>query len=236
MKAPGSISIIVPVLNEAPLIGEFLRHLGERAPDAEIVVADGGSNDGTVDLARPLADQVLATPRGRALQMNAGATAATGEVLWFLHADSLLPPTPLDDIRAALADPLLAGGCFRIRIPSSHAIYRVSDSLGNLGVDVFRIALGDHGIFCRRAAFEAVGGYPQVPVMEDAEFYRRLRRVGAVRQLRSVIQTSPRRYQRHGPYRTTLIYGLILALYTARVPIPFLSRLYRRLNGQPLYR
>lgn len=226
---PCHVSIVVPVLNEAERIAGFLAHVRQRAPGAEIVVADGGSRDGTPERVAPLADWVLRAPRGRASQMNAGAAAARGEVLWFLHADSELPPQPLPAIFQALRDPRLAGGCFRLRLPSAHPVYRISDRLGNLGVDLFRIALGDHGIFCRRAAFEQVGGYPEVPLMEDAELYRRLGRAGTVRQLRPAITTSPRRYETLGPVRTTGLYALLLSLYVAGVSPYRLERLYRRL-------
>jgi rSAM/selenodomain-associated transferase 2 len=224
------VSIIVPVLNEAALLPGFLSHLRQRAPEAEVIVADGGSEDGSRELARGSTDRWIDTPPGRARQMNAGAAVAGGEVLWFLHVDSVLPEEPLALLRDALADPGLAGGCFRLRVPRPQAVYRVTDTLGNLGVDLFRIALGDHGIFCRRSAFEAVGGYPEVPLMEDAELYCRLRRVGRVRQIRVSLQTSPRRYERHGLYRTTLVHALILALYVARVPPKTLARLYARLR------
>jgi rSAM/selenodomain-associated transferase 2 len=225
-----TISMVVPVLEEAATIREFLAHVGERAPEAEVIVVDGGSTDGTRERARECGVRVIQAERSRARQMNAGARAAMGEILWFLHADSRLPPTPLAAIREAMADPGVAGGCFRLRVPRSEPLFRISDSLGNAGVDLFRIALGDHGIFCRRSAFEQVGGYPEVPLLEDAELYQALQRVGRVRQLRPPIETSPRRYDRNGPARTTALYALILALYAARVPIPALARLHARLR------
>jgi rSAM/selenodomain-associated transferase 2 len=223
-----ALSIIVPVLNEARLVRPFLQHLGTVAPEAERIVVDGGSVDGTGERAARLA-QLVRSPPGRAAQMNAGAAAARGEILWFLHVDSRLPPGAAAALADALVDPQLAGGCFRIRIPRPGLAYRIADDWGNLAVDVGRIALGDHGIFARRAAFEAVGGYPDVPLMEDAEFYRSLRRRGRVRQLPLALETSPRRWERHGPARITALYALILALYVARVPLPLLARLHRRL-------
>ncbi len=227
-----ALSIIVPVLNEAALISSFLRHLRAEAPAAEIIVVDGGSEDGTVGLSEREADRVISATGGRAGQMNAGAAVGRGEILWFLHADSELPPRAIESIGRMLADPRLAGGCFRLRFPRREWIYRVSDSLGNVGVDVFGFALGDHGIFCRRASFEAVGGFPQVPILEDAELYRRLRGVGKMRQLRDAIVSSPRRYETLGPYRTTAFYALILVLYVGGVRIEALHRLYRRLHGR----
>lgn len=222
------LSIIVPVLNEAGLIRSFLKHLRELAPDAEIIVVDGGSADGTPRLCRGLAHKIMRTHRGRARQMNVGAEASAGDILWFLHADSRVTRGAIEQMKRTLENPRIAGGCFRLRFPRRALLYRVSDSLGNLGVDLFRISLGDHGFFCHRAAFARTGGYPEVPLMEDAEFYRALRREGQTHQLTCEIQTSPRRYEELGPYRTTAIYTLILALYIARVPLSLLAKIHRR--------
>lgn len=224
-----TLSIVVPVLNEAELLPGLLLHLRAAAPGAELVVADGGSGDGSVELARAAADRVVTAPRGRAPQLNAGARAARGTVLWFVHADARLPLEGARLLLAALEDDRMAGGCFRLRLPRAEPIFRLSDSLGNLGVDLFRMALGDHAIFCRRRAYEAVGGYPDWPILEDAGFYRRLGRVGRVRQLGAHVEASPRAYLRHGPARLTAIYALILLLYTCGVPPARLERLYCRL-------
>jgi hypothetical protein len=126
-----------------------------------------------------------------------------------------------------LANSHTVGGCFRLRFPGAKLIYRVSDSIGNIGVDVFGFALGDHGIFCHRSAFDNVRGYPDVPLLEDAEIYQQLRQCGRMRQLRAEIETSPRAYEAHGPYRTTAFYFFLLALYVAGVPIRFLHRMYQ---------
>jgi rSAM/selenodomain-associated transferase 2 len=229
-----TVSVIVPVLNEAGLIGDFLRRLGTLASDLEIIVVDGGSTDGTVSIARPLVDQMVVAPRGRASQMNAGAALARGEVLWFLHADSTAPANAFEEVRAALADQRNAGGCFRLRYPRPHLIYRVSDSLGNLGVKVFGFALGDHGIFCRRSAFLRISGYPNVPILEDAELYRALRKLGCMKQLASTIVSDPRTFERSGRVRTTAVYFLILVLYVLGMPIAWLYKIYRRFHRSPL--
>lgn len=226
------ISIIVPVLDEEALIGPFLAHLRVRAPGAEIIVVDGGSRDGTRSIVAPLADVLISAARGRASQMNAGAVVARAEILWFLHADSILPDDAVRDIWSALNQTSLAGGCFRLRLPSRKWIYRVSDSLGNLGVQVFGFALGDHGIFCRRNLFKKSGGYPDVPILEDAEIYRALARQGQMRQLPAEIISSPRSYQKWGPYRTTAIYFLILVLYVLGFPIRLLHPLYQHLAAR----
>lgn len=224
------VSIIVPVLNESTLIRAFLEQLRAAAPSAEIVVIDGGSDDGTPELSIGLADRVLKTSRGRARQMNAGARVARGDVFWFLHADSVVPPNALEEIAKILREDSNAGGCFRLRLPGREWIYRVSDSFGNVGVPIFGFALGDHGIFCRRCVFLRVGGFPDVPLMEDAEFYRSLRRCGGMHQLRMAIVGSQRRYEQLGPYRTTIYYAAILGLYLVGVRMSTLISVYRRLN------
>jgi len=224
------VSIVVPVLNEAALIGPFLRQLQTLRPAVEVIVVDGGSSDETLMIASPLANRVFRAPRGRAPQMNAGAEIATGATLWFLHADLRMPANAIEKIQATLEDERLAGGCFRLRYPRREWIYRVSDSLGNVGVNVFGFALGDHGIFCRRSAFVRAGGYPIVPILEDAELYRRLRAIGRMKQLREEIVSDPRTFETRGRYRTTAVYFLILELYVAGVPITCLDRIYRRFH------
>ena len=220
----------MPVLNEATLISPFLLHARVIAPQAEIIVVDGGSLDGTAELAERLADRVLVVPRGRAAQMNAGAAIAQGDVLWFLHVDSTLPVAAVADIARLLQNPRITGGCFRLRIQSERWIYRISDSLGNVGVDLFRLALGDHGIFCRRAAFRAIKGYREVPILEDAALYQKLRRTARVQQLPTFIISSPRAYEKSGPIRTTVTYFAILVLYLLGVQIETLYAMYRRLH------
>lgn len=230
---PPFLSIILPVLNEARLLRSCLENLRRNVGvEAELIVVDGGSADGTRVIAEPLVDRLITARRGRASQMNAGAEVACGEVLWFLHADSEVPADAVPQIRTVLRDPRVAGGCFRLRYPRREWIYRVSDSLGNVGVNVFGFALGDHGVFCRRAAFVQAGGYPDVPILEDAEIYRRLRSRGRMVQLRALILSDPRAYEALGPYRTTAVYFFILALYVLGVPIEILNQIYRRFRRQ----
>ncbi|PYI96741.1 MAG: glycosyl transferase [Verrucomicrobia bacterium] len=227
-SAPMRISIIVPVYNEAALIRLFLAHLRERAPEAEIIVADGGSTDGTDQLATGLCDQVVRTgERSRARQMNVGAWAAGGDIFWFLHADATAPLGCLDEIRRIMDDPAMSGGYFRIRLPRS-AVYRLTDSFAHYAGLLLRMRCGDHGMFCRRTAFVDVGGFPEVPLMEDVEFFRRLRRCGRVVCSDKRILVSPRRYEAIGPARLTFAYGFIAALYVCSVPLSVLARIYKR--------
>jgi rSAM/selenodomain-associated transferase 2 len=222
-----SISIIVPTLNEEARIQPFLEHLRERAPGADVIVADGGSTDRTVELANSLADRVVHTKSGRALQMNAGALAARGEILWFLHADVTVPVACLNDIEQIMNNPHTMGGFFRIRLPRPQSIYRLTDSFAHYAGILLRMRCGDHGIFCRRSAFNKVGGFPNVPLMEDVEFFRRLRSRGRVVHSDKRILVSPRRYEAIGPARLTFAYGFIAALYVCGTPLSVLDRVYR---------
>ncbi len=222
------VSIIVPVLNEALGLEPFLRHLRRRAPGAEIVIVDGGSRDNTPDLASRLSDQAVFSKRGRALQMNAGASVSRGDLLWFLHADTEVPWGCLDEIKRIMVDPSVAGGFFRIRLPPRPAIYRLTDSFAHYAGILLRMRCGDHGIFCRRSVFAEIGGFPEVPLMEDVEFFRRLRRCGPVVHSNERIVVSPRRYQTIGPARLTFAYGLIATLYLFGAPLSLLARIYQR--------
>jgi len=221
-------SIIVPVFNEAPLIRPFLQHLRERAPEAEIIVADGGSTDGTDRLAAGLCDQLVEGERSRAMQMNAGAHTAHGGLLWFVHVDAEVPPGCLDEIRRIMNNPKVAGGFFRIRLPRGW-VYRITDSFAHYAGVLLRMRCGDHGLFCRRSVFIEIGGFPDVPLMEDVEFFRRLRRSGRVMHSQKRISTSPRRYEAIGRARLTFAYGFIGALYIFGVPLPMLASIYKRL-------
>lgn len=221
-------SIIVPVFNEAPLIGRFLTHLRERAPVAEIIVADGGSADGTAELAAGYCDRLVESQRSRAAQMNAGAHAAHGEILWFVHADVELPLQCLDEIARIMEDANVVGGYFRIRLPRA-LVYRLTDSFAHYAGILLRMRCGDHGIFCRRTAFVDVGGFPTVPLMEDVEFFRRLHRCGRVVHSDKRIVVSPRRYEAIGRARLTFAYGFIATLYVFGVPCSTLASIYKRM-------
>jgi rSAM/selenodomain-associated transferase 2 len=222
------VSIIVPVLNEAPLIRPFLEHLRERAPGAEIIVVDGASTDGTYGLAAGFCDQLICSGEpSRATQMNAGARAASGDIFWFLHADAEVPTECLGEIGRIMRDPTVSGGYFRIRLPPP-VVYRLTDTFAHYAGLLLRMRCGDHGIFCRRTAFIHAGGFPNVPLMEDVEFFRRLRRCGRVVHSNKRIGASSRRYQTVGPIRLTFAYGSIATLYLFGASLSMLVRIYRR--------
>src|SRR5437762_2782870 len=209
------------------LIRPVLQQLRERAPEAEIIVAAGGSSDGTVDLATGFCDHLVRSESNRAIQMNTGACAARGDILWFVHVDAELPLRCLDEIGRIMDDPNVVGGYFRIRLPGG-LIYRFTDSFAHYAGILLRMRCGDHGIFCRQTAFLEIGGFPEVPLMEDVEFFRRLHRCGRVQHSEQRILVSPRRYESVGRVRLTLAYGVIATLYSFGVPLSVLARIYRR--------
>ena len=189
------VSIIIPVFNEAPLIRPFLSNLRKRTSGAEIVVVDGRSSAVSAQLAQSVCDQVIRSgERSRAKQMNAGADAARGDIFWFLHADAEVPLESLNEIARMMSDPKVCGGFFRIRLPASPAVYRLTDGFAHYAGLLLRMRCGDHGMFCRRSAFIDAGGFPDVTLMEDVEFFRRLRRCGRVVHSNKRIAASPRRY------------------------------------------
>ena len=222
----------MPTLNEGFHLAVLIQRLQTEAPEIEVIVVDGGSRDTTCAIAERLVDRVIKTEAGRARQQNAGARHATRGIIWFLHADCL-PPDGFAEAIVSCIDAGAVGGCFQLQLPERDAILRVSDQLGNLAVDLFGVAYGDHGIFCTREAFERTGGFPLQDIFEDADFYRALRRIGPVRQLRAKLQASSRRYRRYGPVRTTAAFLLLTALYALGLPRPALASLYRRLFTIP---
>lgn len=222
------LSVVVPTLNECLHLPTLIQRLRTDAAGVEVIVVDGGSRDTTCAVAEGLADAVIKTGAGRARQQNAGARRATRGILWFVHADCL-PPNGFAEAIAGCIDAGAVGGCFQLELSGHDPILRISDRLGNLAVDFFDVAYGDHGIFCTRKAFERIGGFPVQEVFEDADFYRALKRIGPVRQLRPKLQASSRRYRRYGPMRTTAAFLLLTALYALNLSRPALARLYRRL-------
>ena len=219
------ISIIVPVKNEAPNIRPFLRHLRCRAPAAELIVIDGGSHDATQELASDLCDVLISSAAGRGIQMNAGVQASSGDVLWFLHADCEAPPDAVTSILTAL-DTGSVGGCFRVLLPDPRPIFRIHDSWAHWIGKALRVRCGDHGIFCTRKSFHAIGGYNNVLLMEDVDLVRGLHTQGAFAWLSQRLILSTRRHDQVGPYWYTFVCASIVALYCMRLPNDLLAQLY----------
>ncbi|MBI2960733.1 MAG: TIGR04283 family arsenosugar biosynthesis glycosyltransferase [Betaproteobacteria bacterium] len=202
------LSIIIPVLNEAGIIVPALQALAPlRARGHEVIVVDGGSSDATPGLARDLADRVLAAPRGRALQMNAGAALARGDVLLFLHADTLLPPEADAAMREGLERSGRLWGRFDARIDGREPLLALVAFMMNLRSRATGIATGDQAIFVRREAFCRAGGFPELPLMEDIALCRRLKPLSRPLCLAAVAVTSGRRWREHGIVRTIALMG-----------------------------
>jgi rSAM/selenodomain-associated transferase 2 len=207
---PASISAIIPTLDEEASVARAIRSCREAGP-CEVIVVDGGSRDRTVEIAAGEADAVIAAPRGRAAQMNAGAAVARGDVLLFLHADTRLPRDSVEAVLVALRDPAVIGGAFRVRLAASpgagryvRAALRTTGGMIGARAAVSRSYSGDQAIFVRAGVFRAVGGYPEIPLMEDVELSRRMRRAGGTVLLPLRVETSGRRWEAWGPLRTVL--------------------------------
>jgi rSAM/selenodomain-associated transferase 2 len=222
------ISIVIPALNEARGIAETLWPLQQcRARGHEVIVVDGGSADATADIARTLADRVIASAPGRARQQNAGVDAAAGDVLLFLHADTLLPP---DADRLILGGLMRSGrgwGRFDVRLSGRRAALRMVERTMNLRSRVTGIATGDQAIFVRRDWFRRAGGFPRIPLMEDVALSTALRRMGPPLCLRQRVLTSSRRWEERGVLRTIVLMWRLRAAYALGADPARLAERYR---------
>lgn len=222
-----TVSIVIPALNEADRITACLTRLRRGFADCDLLVVDGGSTDGTAELAERLAP-VLHSAAGRAVQMNAGAEHTTGDVLWFVHADTLIEDGALSQLRATLADPAVVGGglCLRFdrRTPGLDLLARASDIRARWLHQIF----GDQALFVRRAVFEQVGGFPPLALMEDLELSRRLHRRGQLVLLPATSTASARRFVEHGTWQMVAFMQYLKLAYFAGVPPETLGRYYER--------
>jgi rSAM/selenodomain-associated transferase 2 len=227
------LSIIIPTLNEAANIGDVLKRLQPmRARGTEVIVVDADSTDATRDTAAPLVDRVITSERGRATQMNAGAKEASGDALLFLHADSILPTNGDELILQALSDSIFKWGRFDIHISGKHGMLPVIAWFMNHRSRLTGIATGDQGIFVTREAFDAIGGFPAQPLMEDVAISARLLRVSSPIYVDARITTSGRRWEKHGVWRTIfLMWRLRLNYFMGADP----ARLHRTYYGAGLH-
>lgn len=227
VSASKSVSVILPVLNEAAGLPAMLAALAPlRAGGAELIFVDGGSTDTSRSLIEAAGLTCLSSPRGRANQMNAGAAAATGDVLLFLHADTRLPADALTAIRSAI----VAGaswGRFDVRIEGRPLMLKVVARMMNLRSRLTGIATGDQAMFVTRAAFDAVGGFPVQPLMEDIELSRRLLVTMRPACLRARVITSGRRWEQRGVWRTIVLMWQLRWAYWRGVPAAQLAERYR---------
>jgi rSAM/selenodomain-associated transferase 2 len=226
-----NISIIIPALNEAEAIRETLDAAARLGDEVEVIVVDGGSTDGTAEVARAHGARVVTSAKGRGAQMHAGALAARGDVLWFLHADTLAPADAAECIARALADPRAVGGNFRIRFDGDSGAARFLTWLYPR-LRLLGLAYGDSGIFVRRAAYERAGGYKPYPIFEDLDLLRALWRQGRFVQAESCVVTSSRRFEGRSFALTFARWSLLQCLYWLGVSPHTLARLYTSIRGR----
>lgn len=235
LPTPPKLTVVVPVLDEQAHLAILVRHVRERLPDAELVVVDGHSRDGSWEtLAGLSVDHALQAGPGRGVQLAAGAAVASGEVLLFLHADTRLPPEAADEIHRCLTDPSVVAGAFRtwhVAEGEASGVMRRLLHLADLRSRYTSAPYGDQALFVWREAYERVGGFPSHPILEDLELSLRLRRLGRIARARASVEVSGRRFQ-EAPLRYTLMVNLFPLLYRAGVAPTTLARLYRNVRGR----
>jgi hypothetical protein len=221
-----TIAVVIPALDEADRIVETVA--SARGPEVEVVVVDGGSRDATVERARTAGAEVVAGPRGRARQLAAGVRSSRGDPVVFLHADTKLPAGWGEAVRAALADPGVAGGAFRLRFEETSPGLRVIEWGARLRAAWAGLPYGDQALFLRRAALDSMGGVPDVPIFEDLDLARGMRRSGRLALLPLPAVTSARRYRARGVARTWLRNALALAAWRLGSDRERVAAWYRR--------
>ena len=220
------ISIIVPTFNEAKCLGETLAHIQQLSPH-EVIVSDGGSDDATLEIAEKYTENVVSGPAGRALQMNAGARIATGDIFLFLHADSHIDPASYEKISTSMENPEKIGGAFSLCIDSDKWSLRLITRLANLRSKYLGMAYGDQAFFVKNSIFQRLNGFAELPICEDIDFFKRLRKLGSVILLNDKVLTSPRRWNKEGIWFTTLRNIFIATLFELGFPPRILTKWYQ---------
>ncbi len=222
------LSIIIPVLNEATIIQPILGRLLYNDAGVEIIVVDGGSQDNTFELAIATGAKVIVSPqRGRANQMNAGAAIATGDILLFLHADTQLPIGYLTMVKDTLAQPKTIAGAFELAIDGQKPSLRLVETMVKLRSRWFSLPYGDQALFLKKSVFEEIGGFADLPIMEDFELVQRLKQKGKIAIAPAAVLTSSRRWEQLGVFKTTIINQIIILGYYLAVSPQKLRKLYR---------
>jgi len=221
------ISIIMPVLNEAPAIAQTLIALQPlREAGHEVIVVDGGSDDDTITVANPYADKIIQGPRGRSRQMNAGVKLASGEILLFLHGDTFLPGRADRLIIEGMKRKGRRWGCFDVKLSGKHSLLRIIEFLMNWRSQLSGIATGDQAIFIKRDLFEKIGGFPEIDLMEDIALCKVLKRFGRPLCLHQSVLTSSRRWEEKGLIRTVFLMWFLRLAYFFKVNPSRLAKLY----------
>lgn len=228
MAMARKISIIIPILNEAKILEKTLSQLQSEQEYHELIIVDGGSTDGSIRIAENYG-KVLTSERGRARQLNAGAATATGDILLFLHADIWLESGALAAVKNALSSGYIGGG-FQQKIDGKRILYRIIELVGNIRGRYLKVFYGDSGIFLAHADFNKIGGFPEIPILEEMEFSKGMRKLGKTTLVSPCIHISARRWETGGIVRTTLNNWLITLLYFLGVSPEKLARLYRHIR------
>lgn len=219
------VSIIIPTLNEASVLEDTLSHIARCGP-FEIIIADGGSSDRTVSIAEIYHTKIVHSQKGRGIQMNHGASLATGDLFLFLHADSVPDPEGYQTMVEMISDRDIVGGAFGLHIESPKKMLRFISWVATLRSKYLHLVYGDQGIFVRADVFRQIDGFTQIPICEDMELFRRLKKKGKVVILKEKVSTSPRRWLAEGVIYTILRNWLIASLFLIGFPPRILSRWY----------
>ena len=219
------ISVIVPVYNEEKILETNTDKFRALAKRAEFIFVDGGSIDRTPEIAKHYG-KLMKSPKGRAVQMNRGAGQARGDTLLFLHADSTIPPEALESIEHHIGKDNLIGGCLTLRINKGAFVYRLIERQGNRRAERTKIFYGDQGIFVKRSVFLEAGGFPDVPLMEDILFSKKLKALGKTAVLPDKITVSARRWEKKGLINTLILYNLLMILFRLKFPLKKIKFLY----------
>lgn len=219
------ITIVVPFYNEEKLLRKNSAKFQTLSKQAELIFVDGGSIDKGVDIACQHG-KLFHSKKGRAIQMNKGGFSARGDILFFMHADTMITPDELSAIEDAINNRGFIGGCLTQRIDKDAFVYRFIEAQGNSRARRHKIFYGDQGIFVKKDAFEKIGGFPNASIMEDVLFAQQLRKMGQTVVLPDKITVSARRWERNGIIKTTLLFNLIIILFLLKVPLDKIKRLY----------
>lgn len=219
------ISVIIPVLNEAKILDKTLSQLQPELKKHELIIVDGGSTDNSVGIAKQYG-KVVISERGRAKQLNAGAAAATGDILVFLHADVWLEPGAFASVEKTLSLGYVGGG-FLQKIDNKGLLYRIIEITADMRGKYQKIYYGDSGVFISKRDFQNINGFPDVPIMEEIEFSKKMRKLGKTRLVKPRIHISARRWQKRGIIRTTVTNWFITLLYNCGYSLDRLAKLYK---------
>ena len=223
------ISVVIPTYNEEGVVGKCIRALREERTNCEIIVADGGSSDGTAEEVMSFQDILMVQSRkGRGPQLNAGAAAARGEILLFLHADTILEKGWSSDILSACGQDGVVGGAFTLKIDCRGGRYRLTEHWVRLRCRLFSVPYGDQGIFLKSDVFRKLGGYEEIPIMEDVEIIGRMKSLGRIVILKRNAYVSARKWTKEGWFRTSVRNQFIMLMYRFGVTPHYLARIYYR--------